>query len=376
MPDLPEPSASAVETFIARWKNSGAAERANAQLYLSELCDLLALPRPDPTLPDDAQNAYVFERSVHRPRPDGTVTTGRIDLYRRRAFVLETKQGVENSDAAPKLGHGKRGTAAWDLALEKAYHQACGYVKDLPAAEGRPPFVIVCDVGHCFELYSEFTCTGGTYVRFPDPHKHRITLDDLRLQPVRDRLRRLWLDPLSLDPSRQSARVTREIAAVLARLATSLESDGHDAQIVDSFLQRCLFSLFAEDTGLLPQKAFTGVIQRSLNHPQGQVAFFTQVWREMDHGADFSTLLNDRIRRFNGEFFRHHNALPLNKAQLQLLSDASAADWTTAIFGTFLERALDPSTRHKFDAKRSPRSTHKTGALHLRFSTVTSAACA
>lgn len=375
MPDLPEPSA-AVETFIARWKNSGAAERANAQLYLSELCDLLALPRPDPTLPDDAQNAYVFERSVHRPRPDGTVTTGRIDLYRRRAFVLETKQGVENSDAAPKLGHGKRGTAAWDLALEKAYHQACGYVKDLPAAEGRPPFVIVCDVGHCFEIYSEFTCTGGTYVRFPDPHKHRITLDDLRLQPVRDRLRRLWLDPLSLDPSRQSARVTREIAAVLARLATSLESDGHDAQIVASFLQRCLFSLFAEDTGLLPQKAFTGVIQRSLNHPQGQVAFFTQVWREMDHGADFSTLLNDRIRRFNGEFFRHHNALPLNKAQLQLLSDASAADWTTAIFGTFLERALDPSTRHKFDAKRSPRSTHKTGALHLRFSTVTSAACA
>ena len=276
MPDLPEPSAAAVEKFIAVWKDAGAAERANSQLFLAQFCDLLSLPAPEPTRPDDAQNAYVFERNVHRARPDGTVTTGRIDLYRRGCFVLESKQGVAppsspfscSSSIPLKLGHGKRGTAAWDLALEKAYHQACGYIKDLPASEGRPPFVIVCDVGHCFELYSEFTCTGGAYGRFPDPHKHRITLDDLRLQPVRERLRRLWLDPLSLDPSRQSARVTREIAAVLAKLATSLEADGHDPQIVASFLQRCLFSLFAEDTGLLPENAFTGVIERCQHHPR------------------------------------------------------------------------------------------------------------
>ncbi len=50
--------------FIARWQKSGAAERANYQLFLSELCDLLGVPRPDPTTPDDAANAYVFERTV------------------------------------------------------------------------------------------------------------------------------------------------------------------------------------------------------------------------------------------------------------------------------------------------------------------------
>ncbi len=357
-----EPSDTALESFISRWKNSGAAERANAQLFLSEFCDLLSLPHPDPKVPIDAANSYVFEKTVSRSRPDGTVTKGDIDLYRRGCFVLESKQGVLAASGEPapvKLGHGKRGTAAWDLSLEKAYHQACGYVKDLPAAEGRPPFVIVCDVGHCFELYSEFTCTGGTYVRFPDPHKHRITLDDLRLQPVRERLRALWLDPLSLDPARHSAKVTREIADLLAKLATSLEADGHDAQIVASFLQRCLFSLFAEDTGLLPERAFTSVIERCQSHPQGQVAFFTQMWREMDRGIEFSTLLHDRIRRFNGEFFRHHNALPLRKDQLALLADASKADWTTvepAIFGTLLERALDPATRHKLGAHYTPRA--------------------
>lgn len=39
----PSPDAAA---FLARWQHSGAAERANYQLFLSELCDLLDVPRP------------------------------------------------------------------------------------------------------------------------------------------------------------------------------------------------------------------------------------------------------------------------------------------------------------------------------------------
>ena len=67
-----------IQRFIARWQASGAAERANCQPFLSELCDVLNTPRPDPTTPDEAGNAYVFEKSV--PLPHGA--TGRIDLYR------------------------------------------------------------------------------------------------------------------------------------------------------------------------------------------------------------------------------------------------------------------------------------------------------
>jgi hypothetical protein len=48
--------------FIPRWESSAAAERANYQLFLSELCDFLGVPRPNPTVPDDEQNIYVFER--------------------------------------------------------------------------------------------------------------------------------------------------------------------------------------------------------------------------------------------------------------------------------------------------------------------------
>jgi hypothetical protein len=86
---------TAVSAFIERWSKSGGAERANYQLFLAELCDVLGVPRPDPTRPDDHENAYVFERNVQFDNLDGTFSTGRIDLYKRGCFVLETKQSVE-----------------------------------------------------------------------------------------------------------------------------------------------------------------------------------------------------------------------------------------------------------------------------------------
>ncbi len=52
----------AVQALITRWSKSGGAERANYQLFLAELCDVLEVPRPEPTIEDDCRNAYVFAR--------------------------------------------------------------------------------------------------------------------------------------------------------------------------------------------------------------------------------------------------------------------------------------------------------------------------
>jgi len=122
--------------FIKRWSKSGGAERANYQLFLSELCDELQVPRPEPTVEDDSQNAYVFERSVLFDNLDGTHSTRRIDLYKRGCFVLESKQGVQQEEetlvlsakqqerrAKRKRGHGTRGTAGWDDAMFRARGQ-------------------------------------------------------------------------------------------------------------------------------------------------------------------------------------------------------------------------------------------------------------
>jgi hypothetical protein len=193
----------AIDSFITRWENSGAAERANYQMFLSELCDIIGVPRPDPTSPDPAKNLYVFDRAITRVNPDGSSVTNYIDLYKARHFVLETKQGVSESGGdhrspsplSTKSGHGKRGTAAFDRALERAFHQGRGYITSLPVAEGRPPFLIVCDVGHSIDLYAEFSGTGGHYERFPDPKNHRILLTDLRQEKHRATLRAIWTDP-------------------------------------------------------------------------------------------------------------------------------------------------------------------------------------
>ncbi len=80
-------------------------------------------------------------------------------------------------------------------------------------------------------LFADFTRSGKTYVAFPDALTHRIRLEDLADAAVRDRLRLVWTDPLELDPSRRSAKVTREVAARLAELAKSLERSGHEARL-------------------------------------------------------------------------------------------------------------------------------------------------
>jgi hypothetical protein len=61
-----------IQHFIDRWSASEGAERANYGLFLSELCDILEVPHPNPTRPEDDDNDYVFERRVIFKNPDDT----------------------------------------------------------------------------------------------------------------------------------------------------------------------------------------------------------------------------------------------------------------------------------------------------------------
>jgi hypothetical protein len=73
------------------------------------------------------------------------------------------------------------------------------------------------------------------------------------------------------------------------------------------------------------------------------------------------------ILQFNGGLFADGKALPLTRDQLCLLIEASKADWRDvepAIFGTLLERALDPVERHKLGAHYTPRAYVERLVLH------------
>lgn len=367
MADL-SPSQSDIQTFITRWESSGAAERANYQIFLTELCDMLGVPRPDPTKPDEDENAYVFEKAVTFQHGDGSTSAGRIDLYRRTCFVLEAKQGSDRekkveADAPVKVKRGRKGTAVrgtkgWDDAMLSARGQAEQYARALPASEGRPPFLIVVDVGYSIELYSEFSRSGGTYIPYPDPRSHRILLRDLKREEVRDTFRLVWTDPMALDPSRRSAKITLEVAARLALLAKSLEGSGYTPERSSAFLMRAIFTMFAEDVEMIPKGSFTELLEGL----RGNVGIFPGMvgglWAAMAEGG-FSPIIRQKLLRFNGGLFESAEALPVTEEQLELLIEASKSDWKEvepAIFGTLLERALDPGERHKLGAHYTPRS--------------------
>ncbi|GFH62890.1 MAG: DNA methyltransferase [Candidatus Desulfovibrio kirbyi] len=354
---------SHIADFIQRWKASGGSEQANSQLFLAELCNALALPCPEPSKPVNEKNIYSFERKVYVPRGDGTNELKRLDLYRKGCFVLESKQGQDK--AAPLSLPGltassavKRGTRQWEDSMQRAKRQAENYIRSLPADEGRPPFLIVADVGFCFDIYAEFSRSGGVYLHFPDARTHRIRLDDLEKPEIQSMFRSIWHDPLSLDPSRRSARVTEEVAVHLAELARLLETDGHSPEKVSQFLMRCIFTMFAEDVSLIPANSFTDMLQKAAMESGLYEHFLRDLWTAMNNGT-VSVALGRKLLRFNGNIFANPEVLPLTKAQISILLEAAKADWREVeptIFGTLLERALNPKERHKLGAHYTPRA--------------------
>ncbi len=354
---------ASVQAFITRWKDSSASERANYQLFLSELCTLLGVEQPRPAGADTSANDYTFERGVSRPNEG----RGFIDLYKRGCFVLEAKQGSDNTTQVIhpftrdrtklKSGTARRDTREWERSMTRAFNQAHGYARALPTEDGWPPFLIVVDVGYCIDLYADFARQGKVYQPFPDANRYRIFLEELADPDVREMLRLVWTDPLELDPTRRSARVTRELAGKLAVLAQSLEHD-ENPDLVARFLMRCLFTMFAEDVGLLPEKGFHRLLTSLRDRPELFVPAMEELWTRMNEGG-YAPALNDIIPRFNGGLFAENTSLALSPEQIDLLIRAAEYDWTDvepAIFGTLLERALDPRERHKLGAHFTPRA--------------------
>ncbi len=170
---------------------------------------------------------------------DGTTSGGSIDLYRRGCFVLEAKQSkkrLKGGDTYEQLAFmleadgdlavkakpsAKPKAGSWDVLMRSAKRQAEDYAK---ALDEWPPFILVVDVGHVIEVYADFSRQGKNYAQFPNRNSFRITMDDLLREEVRETLKAIWLDPMSLDPSAKAAAVTQGIAMLLARMTASLEA--------------------------------------------------------------------------------------------------------------------------------------------------------
>lgn len=378
-----------VEDFIKRWTaRSGGAERANYALFVVELCELIDVSRPNPAGPETELNDYVFERAVRFRHDDGSTSSGRIDLYKKGCFVLEAKQskkrekgGEVYEQLAFALGNGSGGTAllerprgkgkakaaplsTWDALMRSARKQAENYAR---ALDEWPPFLIVVDVGHVIALYADFSRQGKNYAQFPDRKSFRITMADLRLADMRERLSRVWNDPFSLDPARHAAEITQEIAALLAKMTQTMErrAPSPEPQLraewaykVSKFLMRCIFAMFAEDIGLLPNGAFLKLIEQHKGKASRFHLAAADFFKTMDKGGYFPAIQED-IRKFNGGLFHEAISVEITEDELKLLEIAAGRDWRAvepAIFGTLLEQALSERERSKLGAHYTPRA--------------------
>ena len=368
-----------IEVFIADWAVTGGSELANTQSFINGLAALIGVPPPKGSRTDDAHNDYVFERRVFQKEADGTVSFGRIDAYKRDCFVLEAKQGSDADIRAAKAGEAdldifgqtaaarvkrgtaRRGTPGWSKAMVEARGQAERYAKALPVDHGWPPFLLITDVGHCIDVYADFSGTGKQYTQFPDAARFRIKLEDLRDEKVRERLATIWTAPLSLDPSKEAARVTREIAAHLAELSKRLEAREQNPTRVADFLMRCLFTMFAEDVNLIPEGCFSTLLEKLKARPENFVPQISALWQAMDKGGFVGALgeAGETVRRFNGYLFKDTSVIALEPDEIGLLIEAATHRWNhvePAIFGTLLERALDGKERAKLGAHYTPRA--------------------
>ena len=244
-------------------------------------------------------------------------------------------------------------------AYDRGTPQAEEYARAISRDHAWPPFVLICDVGHCIEVYADFNGQGRNYAQFPDRQGFRIYMQELRDEKIRERLRLIWQKPEQLDPARHRAKVTRDITRRLADVSKALEKDGHHhPEEVALFLMRCIFTMFAEDVELLPKDSFKQLLEKCAADPSKFVPMVEQLWKAMDAG-DFAYAIERNVMRFNGKLFKGAQAIPLAKEEIGELLAAASADWREvepAIFGTLLEQALDEKERARLGAHYTPRA--------------------
>lgn len=296
--------------FIAKWRNGGD-ERRDAQPFFEDLCRLVGHPTPREADPEHTWFTYEYGAS----KTSGG--EGWADVWKKGFFGWEAK-GTHKS-------------------LQRAYEQLKMYADALQ----NPPLLVVSDL-QTIVIHTNFTNTIKREIRF--------TVEELVDFDKRQILEAVFRNPEALRPGITRAEITQKAAEKFATLAEVLRGRGHDTRTVAHFLNRLLFCMFAEDIGLLPDKLFTKLVERSQTDADLFEQRSRQLFAAMNTGGDVAF---ENIEWFNGGLFDDDSTLRLQPDELKLLADAARLDWSEidpSIFGTLFERGLDPNKRSQLGA--------------------------
>ena len=118
---------------------------------------------------------------------------------------------------------------------------------------------------------------------------------------------------------------------------------------------KCMFCMFAEDIGILPNKVFTKTLETAQRSPEIFLDRAADLFEKMRIGGHYGV---EAIPWFNGSLFDESPPLELSKDDLKALYEAAQKDWSQvepAVLGTLFERSLDPSKRSQIGAHYTSR---------------------
>jgi hypothetical protein len=311
-----------LEQFIHKWRGSALKERQGYQEHFRDLCALFGHQYPSEA--DTQGDWFCFEYGVAKQGGGD----GWADVFKKGSFGWEYKGKHKDLDAA--------------------YRQLLDYRVSLL----NPPLLIVCDFDR-FRVYTNFTnCENGCYefdlAALPDKSALKPELTNFEV------LRAVFESPEALRIGRDPLRITEDAAQSLGDIAIRMRKRGVDPLQAAHFVMKLVFCLFAESdkVGLLPNRPLKTLLYKSRNDFTRRMTnrWIAELIAKMDQGGEHHY---DIIPQFDGGLFDGSAAVELENGEVKLLEVAAEFDWSRiepSIFGTLLERSLDPQRQQQLGA--------------------------
>lgn len=294
------------KAFAGEWVDASY-EKGETQSFYNDFFHVFGKPR---------RSVATYEEAVKKLDN----RQGFIDLFWRGVLLVEQK------------------SAGRDLA--KARAQAFGYIEALSDID-KPRFVLLSD----FQNFDLIDLSTREEVNFTlqDLHEHVEKFGfiiGVEKRTFKDQ------DPVNIKASE-----------LLGKLHDEIEASGFTGHDLEVFLVRLVFCLFADDTGVFPQRDMfleflEGRTAQDGSDMRGKLGGLFEVLdtHEDNRNANEDEDL-DAFPYINGRLFETRMRIPpFNSKMRERLIDASRFDWTPispAIFGSLFQSVMDAKERRK-----------------------------
>jgi len=306
--------------FVNEWKDKApkAREEADAQSFQTEFLDIFGVSR---------KKVAVFEKKVIIDGEEdltGNTTGGRrgyIDCFIEGLILIEMK------------------TPGKDMI--KAYEQAKEYAQNLPEKK-LPDVILICDFNNFnyYNLEKNNELINFTLSELPEKVELFSSLagyKDIKFQAV---------SPVDI-----------EAAEHMGELHDALKENNYEGHVLEMYLVRLLFCLFADDTGIFDEKKlFFKYIRERTNEDGSDLAIHLgQIFELLNTPEDKRMKnLDETLRKFtyvNGGLFEEK--LPtaaFNSNMRKILLKCCLLDWgkiKPEIFGAMFQSVKDKESRRE-----------------------------